>query len=110
MHLINPLLKHVQEDIQADDSLRAQMTRLFECELKGHHARFDLAAEKFVPPSLPSALLPCQLSCFPSRSPPPFPSPLPSLPSSLSPPREMLKRISNNILDEFYSRDPRLPH
>jgi V-type H+-transporting ATPase subunit B len=25
-------------------------------------------------------------------------------------PREMLKRISNNILDEFYSRDPKLPH
>ncbi len=46
----NPLLKHVpvQTAIQADDSLRARMTHLSECEIRGPHVRFDLPAEKCV--------------------------------------------------------------
>ncbi len=46
MQLNSQLLKHVQKVTQADDSLRARMTHLSECEITGIYARFDLPAEK----------------------------------------------------------------
>jgi hypothetical protein len=46
--LNNPLLKHVQMVIKADDSLRARMKHLSEYEIKGPLTRFDIPADKSV--------------------------------------------------------------
>ena len=44
----SPLLQHVQKVIQADDSLRARMNHLSQCEIKGPHPRFDIPAESCI--------------------------------------------------------------
>ncbi len=41
----SPILKHVQNVIQADDSLRARLTHLSQWKIKGPHPRFDIPPE-----------------------------------------------------------------
>jgi hypothetical protein len=44
--LHSPILQHVQKVIQADDSLRARLSHLSQCEIKGPHKRFDIPPDK----------------------------------------------------------------
>ena len=44
--LHSPLLQHVQTVIQAEYSLRARLSHLSQCEIKGQHMLFDLPPEK----------------------------------------------------------------
>jgi hypothetical protein len=46
MQLNNPILQHVQKVVEADDSLRARMSHLSQCEISGPHRRFDLPPDK----------------------------------------------------------------
>ncbi len=44
--LHSPILQHVEKVIQADDSLRACLSHLSQCEMKDPRARFDLPPDK----------------------------------------------------------------